>query len=453
MRFSFLKHALIAAGVSSALPAIAQQAAPKTTPAAATTSVKTLSPASAYRTWSVGANIGILAPNAFFGKNDFTDRELTFGYGAYIKKQLMHSFALQVDYLGGQMRGNNNEALGNGANPQRGVNSFETKLNYTAALSGVVTLANINWSNKQSVLQPWVSAGVGLAGYKPTVTYSNGTTEAYNNGESINELYIPVGVGIKFNPGKDVNIDLGYRIGFIDGDNLDGFWYGPSNDRFSYGYIGLEVALGNKAKPQLATHNPVAQLVADNDAALAAMRQDMANERTKNQAEISKLRDEMAALTRDSDGDGVIDKLDKCPNTPKGVKVDGSGCEIKIEQKIVITEEDRRVVDEAIKNLEFDFGKATIKATSHTTLNRVAKLLMDKNFSLRLAGHTDDVGSDAANLRLSKARAEAVKDYLVSQGANASRVEATGYGESQPIASNKTAEGRQKNRRVEFSLF
>ena len=76
-----------------------------------------------------------------------------------------------------------------------------------------------------------------------------------------------------------------------------------------------------------------------------------------------------------------------------------------------------------------------------------------KNFSLKLAGHTDNIGSDENNLRLSKDRAESVKAYLVSKGANPSRIEATGYGESQPIASNKTAEGRQKNRRVEFTLY
>jgi len=124
-----------------------------------------------------------------------------------------------------------------------------------------------------------------------------------------------------------------------------------------------------------------------------------------------------------------------------------------IREKIIVTEADRKVVDEAIRNLEFDLGKATIRSTSNATLDRVAALLVEKNFSLKLAGHTDNSGSMALNLRLSKDRAESVKAYLVSQGANASRIEATGYGPNQPIASNKTADGRQKNRRVEFSLF
>ena len=80
-------------------------------------------------------------------------------------------------------------------------------------------------------------------------------------------------------------------------------------------------------------------------------------------------------------------------------------------------------------------------------------MLVKKNFSLKLAGHTDNTGSNELNMRLSKDRAESVKSYLVSQGANPSRIEATGYGENQPIASNKSAAGRQQNRRVEFTLF
>src|SRR5690606_36381527 len=118
----------------------------------------------------------------------------------------------------------------------------------------------------------------------------------------------------------------------------------------------------------------------------------------------------------------------------------GSGCplpemknETKDVEKIVVTEEDKKVVDEAIKNLEFDLSKATIRPTSNESLNKVAALLIEKNFSLKLAGHTDNTGSLQLNLRLSKERAEAVKAYLVSKGANASRTEATGFGPNQPI--------------------
>ena len=83
----------------------------------------------------------------------------------------------------------------------------------------------------------------------------------------------------------------------------------------------------------------------------------------------------------------------------------------------------------------------------------MADLLIRKNLNLKLSGHTDNVGSKARNLALSRERAESVKAYLVGKGVNASKIEAVGYGMTQPIASNKTAAGRQKNRRVEFTIF
>jgi len=243
-------------------------------------------------------------------------------------------------------------------------------------------------------------------------------------------------------------------VNFVDGDNLDGV-YRQTNDKYSYGYAGLEFALGTGK--QKAWHNPVALTY---DEALSAKQTANAlkGELDATKAENAKLRSEMNDILKDTDGDGVADKLDKCPDTPSGTVVDGSGCPLKVpapvvQEKIIVTEADRKVVADAIRNLEFDLGKATLRSKSFATLNRVAALLIQKNFSLKLAGHTDNTGSAALNMRLSKDRAESVKSYLVSQGANASRIEATGYGLEQPIATNKTAAGRQKNRRVEFTLF
>jgi OOP family OmpA-OmpF porin len=137
--------------------------------------------------------------------------------------------------------------------------------------------------------------------------------------------------------------------------------------------------------------------------------------------------------------------------------VDGSGCplpDVKPAEnvRVYVTEEDRRIVNEAVRNLEFDFNKATIREHSFASLDRLAQLLMDKHFNLKLAGYTDNVGGVAFNLRLSKERAESVKNYLVGKGADASKITAEGYGKAHPIATNKTASGRQKNRRVEFTL-
>ena len=277
-----------------------------------------------------------------------------------------------------------------------------------------------------------------------------------------------VGFGVKMNLSKSVNLDLGYTMSFVDNDNLDGYFKPPyASDKFSYAHIGLEFALGKKSKPQMATHNPPAQMNSELRAADAKLAAEIAagqENLNRKIAEMNALQTELAKMKIDSDGDGVSDYFDKCPGTDRTVKVDGAGCPlpvivpakdtvIRITNNYVITEEDRRIVSEAIRNLEFEFAKSSISNRSFPYLNRVAEMMALKGFSLKLGGHTDAVGSNAANLTLSKDRAESVKNYLVSRGVNFGKIEAVGYGETQPVASNKTAAGRQKNRRVEFTLY
>lgn len=411
--------------------------------------------ASQLSTWSIGLNAGVLTPvSPLGGKNDFSKWKSSLGYGLYIKKQITPYFSLRLDGVRGKLKGDNSEPWDGGATNASPVSAFETDLSYSGSLNAVVNLFNISMFNKNSAVQLYASAGAGLAGYKVKTAAGSAALTDYAGGKTISELIIPVGVGAKFKLSEKVNLDLGWTINYVDGDNLDGYYRG-SNDKYNYAYGGLEFALG--AGKQLAWHNPVALTY---DEALQAkqtanaLRSDLDAQKAEN----GRLRSEMNDLLKDSDGDGVADKLDKCPGTPAGTVVDGAGCPLKVpapvvQEKVIITEADRRVVADAIKNLEFDLGKATIRAKSYATLNRVAALLTEKNFSLKLAGHTDNTGSAALNMRLSKDRAESVKAYLVSQGANASRIEATGYGMNQPIASNKTAAGRQQNRRVEFSLF
>lgn len=103
-----------------------------------------------------------------------------------------------------------------------------------------------------------------------------------------------------------------------------------------------------------------------------------------------------------------------------------------------------------IKNIEFGFNNAAVPDNAHETLDKVAKLMSSNNASLKLGGYADNKGSYVYNWKLSKVRAESVKAYLVSQGADSSRIAATEYGYTHPIASNKTPTGRKKNRRVEI---
>lgn len=418
----------------------------------------------AFRTFSIGVNAGVLTPYTIFGSNrkqDFTSPNANFGYGAYIKDQITPAFGIQADFFAGKLSADHGQEYAPGA----AFSGYSTKIHYSAALSANFTLWNISWKDNKSAIQPYATVGAGTMNYTPVLHYADGTSANFktdNNG-SINEMFLPVGVGVKFNIARGINLDLGYQVNFVYSDNIDGYNYGSNNDRFSYAHAGLEFAIGKRSKSQLAVHNPV-----------SSMRNEymMENQNTKNQlqaqidaekAKNDQLRNDLnttnanlAKFTTDSDGDGVADFYDKCPNTPAGTKVDGSGCPlpvVKQDVKVYVTEQDRAVVKEAIRNLEFDFGKATIREHSYASLDKVAQLLIDKKFHLKLAGYTDNVGSVSANLKLSRDRAEAIKTYLVGKGADASLIQAEGYGKANPIATNKTAKGRQINRRVEFSLY
>lgn len=157
----------------------------------------------------------------------------------------------------------------------------------------------------------------------------------------------------------------------------------------------------------------------------------------------------------DEDGDGVPDSRDKCPGTPKGVQVDADGCPPPAPPPVA---EEPPVVKEetiVIRDVHFEFNKATLTPGDKEVLSTVATRLKQETSTaqLRVTGHTDSVGSDAYNQRLSEKRANSVVNYLVDQGVpRASFVSVSGAGESQPVADNKTADGRAQNRRTEIRI-
>jgi outer membrane protein OmpA-like peptidoglycan-associated protein len=107
-----------------------------------------------------------------------------------------------------------------------------------------------------------------------------------------------------------------------------------------------------------------------------------------------------------------------------------------------------------LRNVHFDTGKATLRPESYAAINDLLEVMKNKKkMVIEIAGHTDDVGDDDSNLRLSQARAETVKNYLISKGIQKERVSAKGYGETQPAASNDTPEGKQENRRTEVRII
>jgi OOP family OmpA-OmpF porin len=146
----------------------------------------------------------------------------------------------------------------------------------------------------------------------------------------------------------------------------------------------------------------------------------------------------------DSDKDGVPDYLDKCPGTPAGVTVDKDGCPPA-----------PKVIDKIILHVLFDLDKSTLKLSSLDELQKaVAFVKKYPGANVRLDGYTDSLGTDAYNIKLSERRAAAVRDYLIKEaGVDSSKITAVGHGKADPVADNKTAEGRAKNRRVEVSIL
>ncbi len=146
----------------------------------------------------------------------------------------------------------------------------------------------------------------------------------------------------------------------------------------------------------------------------------------------------------DTDGDGVADNLDKCPNSAGPAT--NFGCpEVKKETK--------ERLEFVTKNVQYETGRADLKISSFKVLDEIVEILNQyPDYKLDIRGHTDDVGRSEKNLQLSKDRARACYDYLVYRGIDEKRLRSKGYGETKPIASNKTEKGRERNRRVEFEL-
>jgi outer membrane protein OmpA-like peptidoglycan-associated protein len=156
----------------------------------------------------------------------------------------------------------------------------------------------------------------------------------------------------------------------------------------------------------------------------------------------------------DSDGDGFKDDVDRCPYDPEDQNgfEDEDGCpDDRLKNARVV------VTKEAIKIKEviyFDTGKATIQSRSYDLLDELSRVISEhpELKKIRVEGHTDSVGNDLSNLKLSQARAESVKAYLSSKGVDGSRLDAAGFGEMRPITTNDTDDGRSQNRRVEFII-
>jgi len=192
------------------------------------------------------------------------------------------------------------------------------------------------------------------------------------------------------------------------------------------------------------------------------------------------------ALPADTDGDGVIDTLDRCPGTPKGVAVDKDGCPLDSDKDGVYDYLDKcpgtpigtmvdiygcpgsvapapkpapapapaKKCDPIVLGVKFDTNKADIKPVYHNELKKVGDFLKENPKAKgTIEGHTDSIGGKAYNAKLSQRRAESVRNYIIKNfGIDAGRIAAKGFGLIKPVADNKTKAGRTQNRRIEANF-
>ncbi len=421
---------------------------------------------SQYRTWSIGVHGGITAPNVLTGGSNAFGQQVGYFqnsvgeyYGLTIRKQFSHLFGLELEGNRGRIKTFNSDLV-TAPETANGARSAEVNVDWSGSLNGVFQLGTIDFMRRENAVNFYAKVGMGVLASNPVQFANNDFSgaEVYNNegnwgseifgdrertGDRKNKLsgFIPVGVGAKFKLSEVVALNLGYTMNFTD----DNRFYGPARTdykgRFSTVTGGLEFTLGSRDKENLTFANPVAALydeLKDNT---------LRNEVEALKQRVSTLEGTVDQLSKDSDGDGVSDKFDKCPNTPAGTQVDGAGCPIKFPEPQVVN---NVATGSYAAPIQFEFDSSVLKTESYSTLDRLAKELRDTNGSVKLDGYASAEGNEAYNMNLSKDRANAVRQYLVNAGVAAAKITAEGKGESNPVASNDTEAGRVQNRRVEI---
>ena len=372
-----------------------------------------------------------------------------------------------------------------GGNKYDGFMFLEYKLNNGYLLS------------KESKFAPFLTAGIGLAGYLEN--NNDGMIQPFPV-----DLITPVGAGLKFQFTDNLALQYKYLYSFTNHDEHDLTRMVDKNDGYGQHLLGVVISLGAKAKDtdgdgvvdkkDMCPDTPAGVQV---DASGCPLDRDGDG--------IADYQDEcpdvpgLKALNGcpDSDGDGVTDSKDLCPDTPAGVKVDAKGCPLDRDGDGVADyldkcpdvvgvplfngcpdtdgdgvpdykdkcptvagpvenngcPEEAHVLVQSLEGIQFEFDSDVIKPESYPTLDAAVETLKSKiEFNLDVSGHTDNIGDDAYNQNLSERRANAVVKYLTDKGISAARLKAAGFGETQPVAENETPEGRAKNRRVDFKV-
>jgi OOP family OmpA-OmpF porin len=413
---------------------------------------------SQYKSFSIGLNGGITSQTlATGGTNIYNHKKLDFGYGLSLRQQFSHTYGIQVDFQGGTVQGS---SITNGVE----TGHYSTQY-FVPSISSVFTFGNISWLHRKDFVNFFGTIGGGLLYYQPKGVLPTGQSFDFSkkvdgSSNSYSKAFVvPVGFGTKIKISDEFALNIGYIENFIDGSSFDNGQaidyiknnpaYGHASyyikSHYSYGYAGLEYTIGSKSKPNIDWVNPVAVMYDElYDEALRKEVEALKNRVTNVETAINDLK-------KDSDGDGVSDQFDKCPNTPAGTVVDGAGCPLVMPTPEPLPMPNPDKLKQAFSNIQFEFDSSVLMTSSYPKLDATsAELRANPSKKVEVAGFASAEGTAAHNLRLSKDRAEAVKRYLVNSGVEASHLRVHGYGTKFPIADNSTEEGRIRNRRVEF---
>ncbi|HWZ14473.1 MAG TPA: OmpA family protein [Mucilaginibacter sp.] len=416
-----------------------------------------------YSTFSIGVNVGVTSPFlAIGGTNATTQWQPALGYGISFREKLAHAFSLQMDINGGKVTGDDaNSASGFKYNAR----GFSTTF-YSGAFSGLVNVGGVDFVHRKEAVNFYLSAGAGLAVYSHSYIDASGISRIFTNKNGsvhivVGQFY-PVGGMAKFRLSDALAFNTGYTMNFFDNYNFYDLQTYPHKNHYSYGYGGLEYTFGTKSKPNLDWANAAAQLY--DELYDVAIRKDI----KALDGRIKNIEAAVNPLKKDSDGDGVPDLFDRCPNTPAGSVVDGSGCPVLFLKPSAVKKEIAAVPPAiAYSNILFEFDSSVLKASSYPVLDATAAdLRANPGKTVYLDGYASDdevkqktvtadgyastnKGNDEHSLKLANDRALAVKNYLINQGVYGWTLYLRSFGALYPIGDN-TPEGNKLNRRVEL---
>ncbi len=292
-------------------------------------------------------------------------------------------------------------------------NSFSNAL-YDFNIAAKYKFNNGYLLKENSLFAPYVFLGIGDA-ITIFTDIETGEKEA-----PLAEFNLPMGIGIKFNISEKWSACIETHYNYFVSDVIDGKIEGKWDDQFLYNSVGF-------------SYNFASGKDSDGDGV-----------KDKDDTCPNIKGSRSTGGCPDTDGDGIADLKDKCPLIP-GIQEEG-GCPRNYKQSV-------EVMTKARKGLFFNTGSAVIKEESYAVLDGVVKVMKNNpTYKLSVEGHTDNTGDPKANLELSQKRADAAMAYINSKGIAKERLSAKGYGDTKPAADNNTDEGKAKNRRVEFII-